>query len=137
MSEEGSSPVLGQMVRSEERSPTSWIATLRLSDGSEIACTVKDVSKSGARLGIPSQQVLPDTFLLRIVGRDFICMVRLAWRRGDYAGVRIERVGKAAKVAKQEAAPVAPQEMASEKRTASVEGGGVGVRSRRAGRSSF
>ncbi|MDB5645774.1 MAG: hypothetical protein JWQ05_1443, partial [Methylobacterium sp.] len=41
------------IARREERSPTNWIATIRLRDGTEIPCTVKDVSKSGAKIGIP------------------------------------------------------------------------------------
>ncbi|MHC2018923.1 PilZ domain-containing protein [Methylobacterium sp. CM6247] len=120
------------MVRSEERNRTSWIATVRLPDGSELACTVKDVSKSGARLGIPSNQALPEAFLLRIVGREFICRVRIAWRRGDYTGVRIEHVSKAVRVPKRGAAGVAPSLIASEKPETAAEGGGVGVPSRRA-----
>ena len=80
--------------RREERASTNWIALVRLADGTEVPCTVKDVSPSGARLGIPAAQTLPETFLLKVVGRDFICQVRLAWRRGNYVGVLIERIGK-------------------------------------------
>lgn len=80
--------------RREDRSPTNWIATIRLRDGTEIPCNVKDVSKSGAKIGVPANQVLPPVFMLRIIGRDFLCLVKLAWRRGDYAGVRIEKIGK-------------------------------------------
>ena len=83
-----------QVARREARSETNWIATIRFRDGTELPCTVKDVSKSGARIGIPADCALPDVFMLRIIGRDFLCLVRLAWRRGSYAGVRIERVGK-------------------------------------------
>ena len=101
-----------QVARRDARSDTNWIATIRFRDGTELPCTVKDVSKSGAKIGVPASCALPDVFMLRIIGRDFLCLVRLAWRRGDYAGVRIERVGKVpAPVAKVEAAdsvPVAP-----------------------------
>ncbi|MDO9425683.1 MAG: PilZ domain-containing protein [Methylobacterium sp.] len=99
-----------QVARREARSETNWIATIRFRDGTELPCTVKDVSKSGARIGIPADCVLPDVFMLRIIGRDFLCLVRLAWRRGAYAGVRIERVGKVpAPAAPTEAsAPVSP-----------------------------
>lgn len=82
--------------RREQRKETNWIAVIRLLDGTEIACNVKDVSPSGARLGIPSAQELPETFMMKVVGRDFVCLVRLAWRRGNFVGVRIERVGKLA-----------------------------------------
>lgn len=85
-----------QTDRREERKETNWIAVIRLLDGTEIACNVKDVSPSGARLGIPSTQELPDTFMMKVVGRDFVCLVRQAWRRGNFVGVHIERIGKLA-----------------------------------------
>lgn len=84
----------GIVRRCEERASTNWIALVRLPDGTEIPCNVKDVSPSGARLGIPGTVPLPEMFMLKVVGRDFVCQVRLAWRRGNFAGVRIERIGK-------------------------------------------
>lgn len=124
-------PTPGQTVpRREERSPTNWIATIRLRDGTEIPCTVKDVSKSGAKIGVASAQVLPEVFMLRIIGRDFLCLVRLAWRRGDYVGVRIERVGKVPKPAGSDA------DSRSESAGRS-ESGGLGVPSRKRGISYF
>ncbi len=86
----------GHVQRRESRSPTNWIGMIRLLDGSEIPCTVKDVSPSGACLGVPASVSLPETFMLKVVGRDFVCLVRLAWRRSNLAGVRIERIGKLA-----------------------------------------
>lgn len=80
--------------RREPRTETNWIALIRLMDGTELPCNVKDISKSGARLGVPQAFDLPETFMLKVVGRNFVCLVKLAWRRGNYAGVRIERVGK-------------------------------------------
>lgn len=67
---------------------------IRLFDGTEIPCNIKDISKSGAKLGIPEAYTLPASFMLRILGRDFVLKVNLAWRRGNYAGVRIERIAK-------------------------------------------
>ena len=78
------------------RAETNWIAVIRTSEGIEIPCTVKDVSKSGARIGVPASYYLPDSFLLKIIGKDFICRVALAWRKGHFAGVRIEQFGKIA-----------------------------------------
>lgn len=80
--------------RREPRSETNWIALIRLLDGTELSCNIKDISKSGARIGVPQGYELPDTFMLKVIGRNFVCLVKLAWRRGNYAGVRIERVGK-------------------------------------------
>ncbi len=126
--------------RREDRNSTNWIATIRLADGSEIPCTVKDVSKSGAKIGVPGRQPLPDTFLLRVIGKDFLCRVRLAWRRGDYAGVRIERVGKVPVAPPPPREPVPPPEAPQPPATVAPEAvatGGVGIRSRKRGFSAF
>ncbi|WP_283206663.1 PilZ domain-containing protein, partial [Methylobacterium gnaphalii] len=88
----GDSPVRER--RSEPRMPTNWIAKILLSSGEEIACTVKDVSKSGARLGLPDTVALPESFQLKVVGYDFLFNVRAVWRSGHCAGVRIERFGR-------------------------------------------
>ncbi|MGX9984588.1 PilZ domain-containing protein [Methylobacterium fujisawaense] len=86
----------GHVDRREERRETDWIALIRLPDGTEIPTTVKYISPSGARLTVPSSYTLPDQFMFEVVGRAFVCAVRLAWRRGDHIGVRIERIGKLA-----------------------------------------
>lgn len=93
---DGSEEVIvdGLVTRREERLPTNWIAMIRLFDGTEIPCTVKDISKSGAKLGVPGSAALPPGFMLKVVGRDFVLRVTLAWRRGNYAGVRIDRIAK-------------------------------------------
>ncbi|WP_156375614.1 PilZ domain-containing protein [Methylobacterium sp. Leaf125] len=76
------------------RADTNWIAIIRTLDGVEIPCTVKDVSKTGARIGVPASCPLPDTFMLKIVGKDIICRVSLAWRKGNFVGVHINQFGK-------------------------------------------
>lgn len=70
------------------------MGAIRLRDGTEIPCIVRNVSPSGARLGVSQSRLLPDSFLFKINGRNFVCQARLAWRQGNYAGVRIERVAK-------------------------------------------
>lgn len=100
-----------QNVRREERKETNWIAKIRLFDGREIATSVKDISASGARLAVPEGMDLPERFMFRVIGRDFICAVKVVWRRGSHVGVRIERVGKLeAKPVKQPEAAPAPVE---------------------------
>ncbi|MGU3362601.1 PilZ domain-containing protein [Methylobacterium sp. M6A4_1b] len=130
--------------RREERNPTNWIATIRFRDGTEIPCSVKDVSKSGARICVGANQSLPPVFMLRIIGRDFLCLVRIAWRRGDFVGVRIERVGKvpppaATPAPTVTAPPTAPaiDPPADISTIGELDGGGIGVRSRKRGISSF
>ncbi|WP_244472651.1 PilZ domain-containing protein [Methylobacterium sp. Leaf89] len=124
--------------RREERSPTNWIATIRFRDGTEIPCSVKDVSKSGARICVGASQALPPVFMLRIIGRDFLCLVRIAWRRGDYVGVRIERVGKLPQPTSVTTAavpvPAAQTDIPTPEEIAS---GGIGVPSRKRGISAF
>ncbi|GEP08794.1 PilZ domain-containing protein [Methylobacterium gnaphalii] len=80
--------------RREPRSQANLIATIRLSSGEEIRCIVRDVSKSGARLGLPRGCVLPESFMFKVSGRRFVFLVRLAWQRDCYAGVRIERIAR-------------------------------------------
>lgn len=95
ISGDGTEQVEASLVaRREERTLTNWIAMIRLFDGTEIPCNIKDISKSGAKLGVPEAYILPASFMLRILGRDFVLKVNLAWRRGNYAGVRIERIAK-------------------------------------------
>lgn len=103
---DGSEEVIvdGLVTRREERLPTNWIAMIRLFDGTEIPCTVKDISKSGAKLGVPGSAALPPGFMLKVVGRDFVLRVTLAWRRGNYAGVRIDRIAKLSAVEERPAA---------------------------------
>jgi hypothetical protein len=79
-----------------QRNETNWIAIIRTSDGVEIPCNVKDVSKTGAKIGVPASYDLPETFMLKVIGKDFVCRVSLAWRKGNYAGVHIEQFGKVA-----------------------------------------
>ena len=122
--------------RREERSPTNWIATIRFRDGTEIPCSVKDVSKSGARICVGANQALPPVFMLRIIGRDFLCLVRIAWRRGDYVGVRIERVGTLPTAAPVPAAS-APAPSTDAQTPEEVASGGIGVPSRKRGISAF
>lgn len=87
------------LVTIGERAPrneTNWIGLIRTFDGIEIPCTVKDISKTGAKIGVPASYHLPDSFMLKVVGKDFVCRVRLAWRRGHFAGLVIEQIGKIA-----------------------------------------
>jgi hypothetical protein len=98
--------------RSEARTSTNWIAMILLVDGTEIPCTVKDVSKSGARLGVPDTVVLPEIFQLKVLGYTFLFRVRLVWRSDHCTGVRIEQFGKTPpRVAPEESkAPAEPPE---------------------------
>ena len=105
MTNDHTSPSLERAPRAE----TNWIALIRTFEGVEIPCNVKDISKTGAKIGVPASYPLPDRFMLKIVGKDFVCRVSLAWRKGNFVGVHIEQFGKIAPKVEQapEAKPIA------------------------------
>jgi hypothetical protein len=116
-------------ARREERKETNWIAKIRLFDGQEIATTVKNVSPGGALLTVPEAMELPERFMFRVIGRDFVCAVKLAWRRGSSVGVQIERVGKLdPKAAKPSEAPVVEVPAADAEAAPTKITGGRGMR---------
>ena len=51
------------------------------------ACTVLQLSATGARLSIETSFTLPEIFELSIPQRGIDCRARLVWRGGDKAGV--------------------------------------------------
>ena len=52
----------------------------------KVYCVVRDLSATGARLGIPRQAKLPQSFDM-VVRRKLKLRVVLKWRNGDFAGV--------------------------------------------------
>ncbi|WP_155912035.1 PilZ domain-containing protein [Methylobacterium sp. 77] len=86
----------GLLMDRAPRSSTNWIAVIRTKEGVEIPCNVKDVSKSGAKIGVPSSYQLPESFMLKVIGKDFVLQVSLVWRSGNFVGVKIDQVGKLA-----------------------------------------
>ena len=55
--------------------------------GATTNCVVRDLSESGAKLGVASNVKLPEEFDLWLVQRKLRLRVRLRWRRGEFAGV--------------------------------------------------
>lgn len=74
--------------RNAPRSSTRQKGTAVVSGGSEIACTIRDLSATGARLSFQHPTFLPRTFRLRF--NDEEQRVTVMWRRGLYAGVRFQ-----------------------------------------------
>jgi PilZ domain len=69
-----------------------------------INCVVRDLSDTGAKLGVSSQVRLPAEFDLRFVRRRLTLRVRIRWRAGEYVGVAFcepEKAPKAARPAEQ------------------------------------
>ncbi|WP_018263290.1 PilZ domain-containing protein [Methylobacterium sp. WSM2598] len=53
-----------------------------------VPCTVRDLSRSGAKIRIDRAVALPERFALYIAGHDLRSVtVVLRWRRGDFAGL--------------------------------------------------
>jgi PilZ domain len=77
----------GEEHRDVHRQRTLKRARAVLSDRSTIDCTIRDISKGGARLVFGDAFELPETFRLIIVMSSTIVPVRLQWQRGMEAGV--------------------------------------------------
>ena len=76
--------------RAHPRFPTKLHGRLLSLDGRcNYTCTITDVSESGARVGTPECEHVPDRVFLFLgkSGDVFECEVR--WRRGDELGLRI------------------------------------------------
>ncbi|MGW9822299.1 hypothetical protein ACUXK4_004894 [Methylorubrum extorquens] len=80
--------------RAFERTDVNWISIIRLPDGQEIPCSIKDVSWLGMKVALSSEVTIPDAFNIRVVGRDLIFNVQQAWRRGHFVGLTILKIGK-------------------------------------------
>lgn len=56
-----------------------------------IACVIRDLSRTGAKIRLAPDLELPERFDLVIAAHDLRTVaVRLRWRRGDFAGVTFE-----------------------------------------------
>ncbi|KAF0134875.1 MAG: hypothetical protein FD152_1406 [Xanthobacteraceae bacterium] len=76
--------------RSGRRQDLRYAARIEtLTDGTEIPCTLLDVSQTGARLVAKDPEQVPDEFLLRLaVGRQALRHCAVVWRAGANVGVR-------------------------------------------------
>jgi hypothetical protein len=73
-------------LRKAPRSSTKQKGTAIVSGGTEIACMIRDLSDTGARLSFQNPTFLPRTFRLKFDDHDQ--RVTVMWRRGLYVGVR-------------------------------------------------
>lgn len=76
--------------RLEERSPCDLPAKIVISGGQpEIACVVKNLSTTGAKIEVAEATRLPEEFDLlvpAVPGADQKFRVRIQWREQDYVG---------------------------------------------------
>lgn len=70
------------------RRQTAWHAWVKMPGRTRIACLVRDMSRDGARIELPSTEWLPYNLSLVIeaIGAEYRCEVK--YRRSDYLGVR-------------------------------------------------
>lgn len=61
-----------------QRNKTDWLGLIRTPDGHENPCTVEDVPNTGAKIAVPASYALPDSFMLKVVGKDFVVRVKRA-----------------------------------------------------------
>ena len=86
---------MGEIIqRREARTDVDWIAVIRLADGAEVPCSVKDGSSTGMKVCVSADLTLPETFTLKIVGRNLVFRVKRTWRRQHQMGVLIEKIAK-------------------------------------------
>ena len=77
----------GAHNRSDHRQRTLKAARVYLSDSSTLDCTIRDISKGGARLVFGDAFSLPEEFRLLLVSTNTIVPAKLLWQRGKQAGV--------------------------------------------------
>lgn len=83
------SAALNSDRRFDERVPVS--ARARICYGKDLAlwadCTIRNISRGGAKLQVPQMQPLPPLFSLIHIDEGALLRVRLKWRQPEMAGV--------------------------------------------------
>jgi hypothetical protein len=80
--------------RAEPRIAVPIRAAIQLRSGAELACTIRDLSPSGARIAIARTDKLPARFFLRIAGAPRPREVVLRWQEAGEAGVQFVDAGR-------------------------------------------
>lgn len=76
----------GRDKRRAARQDVLGHALIITSEG-RISCVIRDLSKTGAKLGVPQRYKLPPEFEVYLVKTRSKRRVALRWRTGDHAGV--------------------------------------------------
>lgn len=84
-----SAPINKDRRAGGDRRATTRFATIILENGERIPCVIRDLSATGAKLGVARRFQLPERFLLQVKGREPAFPVQRAWQRGDHAGVQV------------------------------------------------
>jgi hypothetical protein len=64
---------------------------LVIAPGIKARCIIRDLSATGAKLGLSRKVILPEQFELLLLKTKSIRRVSLRWRSGDFAGVQFCR----------------------------------------------
>lgn len=66
-------------------------ATIVYNNGqSTLACVIRNMSETGAKLSVPAGVALPDRFDLTVPQKNKTYRAQIAWQRGEEVGVRFE-----------------------------------------------
>jgi hypothetical protein len=77
--------------RTTERQPSFLGGTIIYNRNRfSLACIVKNLSATGAKLTAKELPMLPDRFELHVPQKKTTYAVRVSWRKGDVVGVAIE-----------------------------------------------
>ncbi|BAQ45481.1 MULTISPECIES: PilZ domain-containing protein [Methylobacterium] len=76
--------------RGRVRHVTSMPATIVISHYDQIPCIVRDLSDSGAKIGLSRRYVLSERFWIVIRHANVTRRASLMWRRGEFAGIAFD-----------------------------------------------
>jgi len=78
--------------RKSRRQQVRYTAWLVLEGGQLHGCALSDASDTGARLDVEDSKIIPDTFMLLLVGNGSAQRTcRVVWRKPRQVGVKFER----------------------------------------------
>jgi PilZ domain len=73
-------------IRSSERRPEFGLGIV-ITTETKVNCVIRDLSRTGAKLGISRRVKLPSEFTVALLRTKTMRRVVLRWRRGDFVGV--------------------------------------------------
>lgn len=80
--------------RREERKLTMKSGSI-CADGADmhLACTIRDIHSSGARMSVINMSGIPESFLLIVRSDNLIARAKVAWKKENEIGVRFLKTG--------------------------------------------
>ena len=81
----------GSDLRESPRKQARDSAMILLNAQRNLPCVVRDISATGARVGIPRHVFLPREFAFQIPSSNMHVRARMKWRSGDHIGISFAR----------------------------------------------